>query len=240
MYVPRYRTGTSLCDSESPDLWMLFLSFGPQSVSIIEQSLAPSKSLEYNLWNFCPIHVSFSTCYNWPNISLRFLDDTLELRKISLLLLTQEKQSFWQFYKLFLRDQMRLAWRTMVQISHMRDVRRRSKVTKRQKERLTWDILPLCLVPAIRSSLRTMSGVLVMLCWVTELLWELMEPLNMASAAILICLSSSDILLISVTVTSICDVTKQCTSVRELRNMIFCLAVNLSLIYLSLLFLLLV
>lgn len=79
-------------------------------------------------------------------------------------------------------------------MSHMRNVRRRSKVTKRQKKRLTFDILPLCLAPAIRSSLRTISGVLVMLCWVTELLWELIEPLSIASAAILICLSSSAIL----------------------------------------------
>jgi len=79
-------------------------------------------------------------------------------------------------------------------MSHMRNVRRRSKVAKRQKNRLTFDILPLCLAPAIRSSLRMISGVRVVLCCVTELLWELIEPLSIASAAILICLSSSAIL----------------------------------------------
>ncbi|KAL0109979.1 hypothetical protein PUN28_013549 [Cardiocondyla obscurior] len=67
-------------------------------------------------------------------------------------------------------------------MSHMRNVRRRSKVTKRQKKRLTFDILPL-----------TISVGRVILWCVTELLWELIDPLNIASAAVLICLSSSAI-----------------------------------------------
>lgn len=78
-------------------------------------------------------------------------------------------------------------------MSHIRQVKKKSNVTNKQKKRRTLDMLPLVLAPAMIFSLNTVSGVRLMLC-VYEFLCESSDPLRRVSAATLICLSSCAII----------------------------------------------